>query len=59
MSPSLPALWIQPRADEGICARPVRTSMPCSLACASVSPTEPISGSVNVTRGTAWYSAAW
>ena len=31
--------------------------MPCSRACASVSPTEPISGSVNVTRGTAWYSA--
>ena len=33
--------------------------MPCSRACASVSPTEPISGSVNVTLGTAWYSAAW
>ena len=57
MKPSLPALWIQPRADDGTCAMPTRTSRPCSLACASVRPTEPISGSVKVTRGTAWYSA--
>ena len=30
-----------------------RTSMPWSRACCSVIPTEPTSGSVNVTRGTA------
>src|SRR6266702_4209142 len=58
MSPSLPALWIQPRADDGTCVMPVRTVRPCSRACASVSPTEPLSGSVKVTRGTARYSAA-
>ena len=38
---------------------PVLTATPRSLAWASVSPTDPISGSVNVTRGTAVYSAAW
>ena len=31
----------QPRADSGSSACPVRTSSPCSRACASVSPTEP------------------
>ena len=32
---------------------PVRTVMPCARASASLRPTEPISGSVNVTRGSA------
>src|SRR6516165_1414528 len=57
MKPSLPALWIQPRADLGIGYTLVRTLSPRSLAWASVSPTAPTSGSVNVTRGTAWYWA--
>ena len=53
MNPSLPALWIHPRADDGIWVIPVRTSIPCSRARASVSPAWPISGSVKVTPGTA------
>ena len=57
MNPSLPALWIQPRADCGTWLTLVRTVSPASRACRSVSPTAPISGSVKVTRGTAWYSA--
>ena len=57
MAPWLPALWIQPRAEDGTCASPTPTRRPASRACASVSPTEPISGSVNVTRGTARSSA--
>ena len=40
MKPSLPALWIQPRAEAGTWLTAVRTRSPCSsLACASVMPT--------------------
>jgi hypothetical protein len=54
MNPSLPALYIQPRVDCGIPRMAVRTLSPRrSLACASVRPTVPISGSVKVTLGTA------
>ncbi len=53
MNPRFPALWIHPRVDSGIWTRPTRTSMPCRRAASSFSPTEPISGSVKVTRGTA------
>jgi hypothetical protein len=35
-------------------AVPVTTTMPCSRACASVRPTPATSGSVKVTRETAW-----
>src|SRR5205823_4904747 len=58
MKPSLPALWIQPRAEVIRSVYPVRTGTPRSRALASVSPTAPISGSVNVTRGSARWSAA-
>ena len=44
-------------AAAGIWLTAVRTARPWSLAWASLRPTEPISGSVKVTRGTAWYSA--
>ena len=53
MKPSLPALWIHPRAEYGTCTRPVRTRSPADAADADVRPTLPTSGSVNVTRGTA------
>ena len=51
MNPSLPALWIHPRAELGTWVRPVRTRSPAARACSSVRPTLPISGSVNVTLG--------
>ena len=53
MKPALPSLWIHPRAEDRRSAVPVRTATPFERACASVGPTAPISGSVNVTRGTA------
>ena len=53
MTPSLPLLWIQPRLEDGTCAVPHATRIPASRACFSVMPTDPTSGSVNVTRLTA------
>ena len=53
----LAALAIQPRVDEARSVVPTRTVSPASRACCSVIPTEPTSGSVNVTCGTAWYAA--
>ncbi len=53
MKPSLPALWIHPRAELGTWVGPVRTRSPAARACSSVRPTLPTSGSVNVTLGTA------
>ena len=58
MIPSPPGPVIQPRVDPASGARPTATSSPASRACCSVRPTEPTSGSVKVTRGTAWYSAS-
>ena len=46
----VPGPWIQPRLDRSTSAVATATRRPCSRASASVSPTEPISGSVNVTR---------
>ena len=53
MNPSLPALWIHPRVELGIGYVPTRTSRPVARAAASLNPTEPISGSVKVTCGSA------
>lgn len=44
---------MNPRLDAGTGALPVRTSIPAARAAASDRPTEAISGSVKVTRGSA------
>ena len=56
MNPS--PLAIQPRVEEARSVVPTRTLRPASRACFSVIPTEPTSGSVKVTCGTAVYDAS-
>jgi hypothetical protein len=51
--PGVPGPCTNPREDAATSAAPTATGIPAARAAASVAPTEPTSGSVKVTRGSA------